>query len=360
MNIVIFGGDFNPIHNGHLNMAIKASKHLNADVYFVPAVISVWKNESINFELKVEMIRNTITGYKRLYIDEWENSTNKKINYTIDTIKYFKNKFPNDKLFLLIGNDQVNNFHKWKKCFEISKIVQIVYFERPTFNLDNENVTKFKMKKIPGKEKNISSSQIRNGERFDVSENIFSIIEKNELYFIKEVKKLLTEKRFLHSLSVAHLSYEIAKANKIRNFDKAYLAGLFHDIGKDIPLKESEKIMVENFKKELSLPYFAYHQFVGTYILKVKFNIYDSQILNAIKYHATGNAKMSTLAKIIYASDKIEPTRGYDSKDMIDECLKNIKDGFILVLKANRKFLLSKNKDIDNKFTKKCFEYYLK
>ena len=131
MNIVIFGGDFNPIHNGHLNMALNASAELDADVFFVPAKISVWKKESIDFSLKVKMIENEIKGYSRLFIDEYENSTGKNINYSIDTIKYFINKFPTANIYFLIGNDQVNSFDKWYKANEIASLVQIVYFARP-------------------------------------------------------------------------------------------------------------------------------------------------------------------------------------------------------------------------------------
>lgn len=360
MNIVIFGGDFNPIHNGHLNMALSASAELDADVFFVPAKISVWKKESIDFSLKVKMIKNEIKGYSRLYIDEYENSTGKTTNYSIDTIKYFINKFPSANIYFLIGNDQVNSFDKWYKADEIASLIQIVYFSRPNYQLNLENVRKYKMKEIKGKEINISSSEIREGKRFDVCQDNFSLIEENELYFIKNVKALLSHKRYLHSLSVAHLAFKIAKSNKYKEADKAYLAGLFHDIGKDIPELETKKIMVEHFKKEIDMPKFSYHQFVGTFILKKYFKIFDKKILDAIKYHATGNKKMSTLAKIIYVSDKIEPTRGYDSSFMIEKCMENIKDGFILVLEENKEYLIAKEKEINNRYTDKCFDYYLK
>ena len=68
---------------------------------------------------------------------------------------------------------------------------------------------------------------------------------------------------------------------------------------------------------------------------------------------------MCPLAKIIYASDKIEPTRGFDSKDLIDAMLKNVDTGFKIVLQANKDFLENGGKMTDNYLTSNCFKKYL-
>ena len=69
---------------------------------------------------------------------------------------------------------------------------------------------------------------------------------------------------------------------------------------------------------------------------------------------------MCTMAKIVYAADKIEPTRGFDSSDLINSMMEDIDKGFITVLKANKDFLTENRKDINNRLTSKCFDYYLK
>ena len=69
---------------------------------------------------------------------------------------------------------------------------------------------------------------------------------------------------------------------------------------------------------------------------------------------------MSLLEKCIYASDKIEPTRGFDSSDLINAMKVNIEDGFIVVLKANQEYFIVKKVPYDNPLTKECFEFYLK
>ena len=89
------------------------------------------------------------------------------------------------------------------------------------------------------------------------------------------------------------------------------------------------------------------------------FGITDPVILDAIKYHTTGRKKMSWLEKLVFVSDKIEPTRPYDSSDLIKAMYDDFEQGFITVLKANREFLISKDKMVDNRFTADCFKYYL-
>lgn len=97
-----------------------------------------------------------------------------------------------------------------------------------------------------------------------------------------------------------------------------------------------------------------------------KLCIYDEDILKAVRYHCTGAKNMTPMSKIVYACDKIEPLRNFDSSELIKAMLNDYKSGFIEVLKANKEFLLSKAKNeteikaIQNDLTNECFEYYLK
>ena len=117
--------------------------------------------------------------------------------------------------------------------------------------------------------------------------------------------------------------------------------------------------MKEEYPEYLDLPYFAYHQFVGEHISKEIFNIRDKEVLTAIKFHATGCDNMNVLGQIVYSSDKIEPTRGFDSRELIQSCLNDYHKGFIEVLKANKEYLMQTKKDINNRLTKGCFDKYL-
>ena len=82
MNRIIFGGAFDPVHNGHINMARKAAKQLAGEVIFVPAPISVWKQSSAPTEDKIAMLKLAIKDYKEFSIDEFEINSGKEINYS--------------------------------------------------------------------------------------------------------------------------------------------------------------------------------------------------------------------------------------------------------------------------------------
>ncbi len=359
MKKILFGGSFDPIHNGHLNMAEEAHRSLGADVIFIPAKIAVWKDNSISIEHKINMLKLAIEGKAYFFIDLFEIENEKEINYTIDTVEHYVNTCQNDEFYLLIGTDQVNSFHKWKDAEKLSRLVKIIFFERPNYIVDENNVKKYRMLSIPSEKLvDVSSSDIRSLHNLGLPLSVLKYIEDHRLYFFETLGQYLDEKRLNHSISVANLAFDIALKHQLKNSESAYIAGLLHDLGK--ANRSSVEIMQKYYPEYLDLPYFAYHQFVGAYLASTVFEIEDKNILEAIKFHATGNEKMGEIAMIVYAADKIEPTREYDSSTLIEAMYKNdIVDGFKVVLKANIEFLSEMNKAIDNRLTYNCCKYYL-
>ena len=357
MKKVIFGGGFDPVHLGHINMALAARDYLNAEVIFVPAKVSIWKNDSVSTEHKINMIKLAIQGYNGFSIDEYETKQDEQ-PYSFETLSYFKKTYSKDQFYLLIGQDQANSFHLWKEADKIAKMAQIVYFKRPKMELNHENVAKFHMIEIEGKEVEASSTDIRNLRSVSVPETVLSYIEDNGLYFINKIRRMIKESRYLHSLSVAHLAYRLAKMHNM-DYQKAYIAGILHDIAKGVDKNESLELMKKYYPDYVSIGAFAYHQFLGEKIAKEEFEIVDEEILGAIKYHTTGKKEMNWLEKLIYAVDKIDPTRGYDSSELIKAMEENLENGFIVVLTANIDFLKQNHSDINNELTEECYKYYL-
>lgn len=356
---IIFGGSFNPVHNGHINMAVSAHKALGGEVLFVPAPISVWKTDSVPSQDKINMLEIAIKNYPFLKIDTFEIDSGKTVNYSIDTVRYFKNKFPEDELYFLIGTDQVNKFHLWKEAEEISKMVKLIYFDRPDVQIENENIQKFNISKIKGEGIVAASSEITKLLSGGLDPEVLLYIIEHKLYFVEDLVKYIPEKRLDHSISVAKLSYQIALKHDYPNPLDALVGGLLHDIGKTRDIKFLLETIENEFPEYKDLPLPVLHQFLSYKIAKEEFGISNSSVLNAIKYHATGNENMDSLAKIIYASDKIEPTRNFDSTDLINAMMHDIDSGFSIVLKANKEFLEETGKDFENRLTSKCFNQYL-
>lgn len=192
-----------------------------------------------------------------------------------------------------------------------------------------------------------------------------NIIPSNDV--LNLLKTYITsENRFNHSLRVAKLCYEVAISNKLDNPIKYYLVGLLHDIGKNIDEEKSLEIMEKYFREYLSEPSYAYHAFVGACIAENDFHIKDRDFIESIMWHCTGKSNMSLLSKVLYACDKIEPGRKFDSSTLIAAMMNNCETGFSAVVSANYEFLKSKFEakglDFDkenSKYSKELFNQYI-
>jgi len=359
-NIVLFGGAFDPIHNGHINMALEASTQLDADIFFIPARISIWKSQSAPIEDKLQMVELAIKNYPKLHLSRYEADSKEEVNYSIDTVKHFKKEYPDSNIYYLIGTDHVNSFHKWKDAKQLSKLAKIVYFKRPDMVVDINNVKEFDMVEISGELKDESSTEIRELKSLDTPDKVIDYIINNRLYFMKKIASYMSEKRLVHIISTAKLSYEIALANNLKDAKKALIAALLHDIGKEMPMTEQKEIMKKHFKEYINYPPVIYHQFIGAYLVEKDFGITDPIILDAIKYHTTANSNMSDAAIIVHCADKIEPTRGFESKNLINGLKSSLINGFVEVLKSNVEYYVRHNIDYKNDLQMACLNQYLK
>ena len=144
--IGIFGGTFNPLHNGHLIFAQKFTEQLGLlKCLFVPAYISPFKTDDYDdsnnmSHHRIEMLKLGISSNPKFSLDLFEIEK-KGISYTIDTVKYIQNIYKNSQLFLLIGYDQIVSFKEWKEWKNILEIVQLCVLIRPKIIVDIERIT---------------------------------------------------------------------------------------------------------------------------------------------------------------------------------------------------------------------------
>ena len=177
----------------------------------------------------------------------------------------------------------------------------------------------------------------------------------------KSLEKELKPDRFDHTLGVAYTAANMAFIHGA-DVEKALIAGLLHDCAKCMSHEEQVKICEKN-KIEISeverRNHSLLHAKVGMYLARTKYDVYDTDILNAIRWHTTGREDMSLLEKIIYIADFIEPNRK-PLEDMdtirkeaysdIDRCLAHILHNSVIYLKTI-------GKEIDDA-TMIAYEYY--
>ncbi|MBQ8636278.1 bis(5'-nucleosyl)-tetraphosphatase (symmetrical) YqeK [bacterium] len=120
----------------------------------------------------------------------------------------------------------------------------------------------------------------------------------------------LSAKRYSHSLGCAQTAKELAKLFN-QDEEKAYLAGLVHDCAKNFDDSELLNLITNVIKtgyeqSELKNPK-TYHAIVGAYLIQKEFEIYDEEIISAVRNHTIGKVNMSIFDKIVFLADKIEP-----------------------------------------------------
>lgn len=162
----------------------------------------------------------------------------------------------------------------------------------------------------------------------------------------------LSQKRFRHSCNVARAARQLAQQYGA-DVEKAYFAGLVHDICKEIPFEEQYRLMTQGiFEPDLAELHSRklWHGIAGAEFIRTEFDVQDEDILNAVRYHTVGRANMSLLEEIIYIADMISEERDYKgvermrrlaAKDLQAAMQEALADALSSVLKKNG--LLSQN-----------------
>ncbi|MCD8562407.1 MAG: nicotinate-nicotinamide nucleotide adenylyltransferase [Bacilli bacterium] len=114
MRIGIFPGSFNPPHDGHLAIAKNLIKLNYLDkVIFVPVSNFYVKNELLDGEFRLDMLKIATKSDDRLCVSDYEIISEAQ-PYTYQTLDFFKNKFKDDTICLIVGTDNYLNLISWK------------------------------------------------------------------------------------------------------------------------------------------------------------------------------------------------------------------------------------------------------
>ena len=397
MKIGILGGTFDPVHNTHIYMAKEVLKGLKLDkVYLMPSFCPPHKNSAkITSEFhRVNMVKLALEEFDNIEYSDFEIRNN--LSYTADTLTLWKEQYPEDELYFIIGGDSVSGFENWYHPEIILEKATLVVIRRNDVTLETfeKTIKHLTIKYYLNSEMSshyqnrlvvldtdvsgISSSFIRNHPLEKCKDllpaKVYEYIHRNMLYMTEDVnmawsvaeiksdlQKVLKKSRYVHTLGVAGLAKDMAEAFDV-NPNQAYLAGLLHDCAKHYSNEQlietcvKNDIMISDYEKKA--PYLL-HGKVGAYIAEKKYNIEDEQVLNAVKWHTTGKSDMTKLEQIIFCADYIEPGRTVQPNLSFLRKI-SMKDLDLLtfhILNDTLDYLQHKNQIIDS-FTEEAFEFY--
>ncbi|EGC82433.1 nicotinate-nucleotide adenylyltransferase [Anaerococcus prevotii] len=197
MRIGLYGGTFDPIHTGHLIVIENAINYMNLDkVIILPSSNPPHKKhkKKTATNIRVEMVAEAIKDNDKIILSTYE-STDQTVRYTHETIRYFKNYFPEDEIFYILGEDSFLTIDTWRNYEDILD-ENIIVFTRSNIDSNSELVKKVGIIKkdnpniflINNLNINISSTLIRGlvkdekSIKYLVSDGVKYIIEKRGLY----------------------------------------------------------------------------------------------------------------------------------------------------------------------------------
>ena len=360
MRIGLYGGSFDPIHNGHLSIVRGALRSGAVDlVMVIPTARNPFKRGKVlsAAPYRYYMVKETIEAEindPRVLVSDAEFFT-EGISYTVNTLHYLteKNKIreiltnngieeekaaEDHTYFWLCGSDILPMFDKWYKANEIISMVSLLVASRPGDGIDIDD-EKIRLNKAFGHEVPLlkfdiegveaSSSDIkRSGDDKEIPDTAREFIKEHALYNFKDVWEavddetankfldyaielypVLRRKRLLHTLNTGLLSAHLALIHGA-DVNKALIAGELHDCAKELP-EDEQRRLAQARCGDLFTDFKLLHSPAGATMAKERFGIEDEEILNAITYHTTGRGDMPTLDRIVYLADKIEPSRTY-------------------------------------------------
>lgn len=173
MRIGIFGGSFDPVHLGHLILAEQCREQAQLDqVWFVPCALGPHKQNGTHStdRQRMEMIELALSGHTPFVLSKLEIERG-GVSYTVDTLIQIREQHPEDELFLLMGDDSLEEFSSWREPEKICQIAIPLVVNRPGSGnvdltllkpyVDDRRFELFSQQAVSSPEIQISSSEIR-------------------------------------------------------------------------------------------------------------------------------------------------------------------------------------------------------
>ncbi len=344
--MALFGGTFDPIHNGHIELARRFAAQLDLDrVILMPTFVPPHKLKTDMAPAidRLAMCRLACAPYEELAVSDLEINR-RGASFTVLTLEELHRQYPECEWFLLTGADMFLTLSTWHRFADIARLATLCAAPRDEADAaclrEHAQTLQAQGARCVVADFTVqpwSSTMVRQrlgrGESVDelvpaaVAEyaTAHQLYAENRQYVDREeqytaiIRGRLTPRRFEHSLAVARQAEHLAEKYGA-DPDKARVAGLLHDILKDTDGDSQLQI----FKKfgilldavEQKAPK-LWHAHAGAVFLQHILGIEDREILDAVRYHTTGRAGMSLLEKVLYLADFTSDDRDYPDVEVM-------------------------------------------
>ena len=193
MKIGILGGSFDPIHNGHLNMALKSYEQYDLDeVWLIPNGNAPHKNADKMADANHRLAMCQLVAKQYPYIKTSDiELTSPEYSYTYITMTKLKERYPEHTFYFIMGADSLDYFDKWRKPEVIAEKAIILVVNRDDFsendlNIKIENINRLfpaDIRIVHCPKVDVSSTELRQKlDKADVLPEVYEYICQNDLY----------------------------------------------------------------------------------------------------------------------------------------------------------------------------------
>ena len=188
MKTGLYFGSFNPIHVGHLIIANHVLNETDVEkIWFIVSPQNPFKNEStlLNEYHRLHLVRLATENDNRIKASEIEFGLPRP-SYTVDTLAYLSEKFPDNEFSIIMGSDSYQNLPKWKNAEVILNNYGVYVYQRPGHEILNNNTPRLHILKAPLLE--LTATEIRKtiaegkSIRYMVPESVLEEIMKGGYY----------------------------------------------------------------------------------------------------------------------------------------------------------------------------------
>lgn len=373
MNVAIFGGTFNPVHIEHIRLARAAVNLLELDkLFIVPTFIPPHKSITpAPAQDRLNMLNIAFENDSKIEVCNFEIENGGK-SFSYITAEHFASLYPNENRYFIVGGDMLVDFKTWREPQRILNVCTLAVFDRENCTIDYEREGKYFKKyfntnfiRLNFIGKDDSSTEIRTfvALGLDITDKtdtkVADYIKAKDLYiggnYERYVRENLTEKRLIHTAGVITTVLKKCQDVGVKKED-AYTAALLHDCAKYKTAKD-----FPDYTLPSDVPEPVAHAFYGAYVAEYILKIDNQEIIDAIRYHTSGKAKMSTLGKLIFVADMVEKNRAYDGVDRL-RALYNNGDFEICFRECLKEEVLHivEKKSYIYKETLNAYDYYIK